>query len=241
MPFYHWGGSIVAIKTIAIIPARKGSKRVPGKNTKVLGSKKLIEYTIEHAINSTLIDKVFINTDDTSIKDIACQYECEFYERNSKLAEDKTTTKDVILDFINKQFIRDSMPQNIVLLQPTVPFRRAELIDETIQKLQQGDYDSVTTHIEVDFYHPNRLKVIKGDYLHPYKDKEDESCNRDDLEKVYCRDGSVYAFKTSSFVRQKSLLGEKQGFVINDASTHVNIDTMRDWYIAQALLKEISA
>ena len=51
-------------------------------------------------------------------------------------------------------------------------------------KLQQGDYDSVTTHIEVDFYHPNRLKVIKGDYLHPYKDKEDESCNRDDLESI---------------------------------------------------------
>lgn len=228
------------MKTIAIIPARKGSKRVPGKNTKMLGNKKLIEYTILHAIESKLIDKVYINTDDESIKNIACNYDCEFFMRDSKLASDRSSTKDVITDFISKEFKGKNLPENIVLLQPTVPFREKSLIDQAVQKLQNGDYDSITTQIEVDFYHPNRLKVVVGNYLRPYKEIENENCDRDELEKVYCRDGSIYAFKTKSFIKHNSLLGNKQGFVINDPSTHVNIDTMRDWYLAQALLQELS-
>ena len=63
-------------------PSKKRIKTGTWEKHKSTWEQKLIEYTIEHAINSTLIDKVFINTDDTSIKDIACQYECEFYERN---------------------------------------------------------------------------------------------------------------------------------------------------------------
>ena len=223
-------------KTVIIIPARKGSKRVPGKNTKLLCGKKLIEYTIEHAINSKKADDIFISTDDDSISDIAERYNCKFLRRGEELSNDKASTGVVIDDFLERAFESNSKPDNIVLLQPTVPFRRKTLTDEAIELLETGDYDSVTTHIEVDFYHPNRLKKIEGQYLVPYKEKENESVNRDMLEKVYCRDGAVYAFRTESYIKTKSFLGDRQGYLINDIETHVNIDTYKDWYVAEALI-----
>lgn len=223
-------------RTVIIIPARKGSKRVPGKNTKLLCGKKLIEYTIEHAINSRKINDIFISTDDESISEIAEKYNCQFLRRGEELSNDKASTSVVIDDFLERAFIGKNKPDNIVLLQPTVPFRRKTLTDESIELLETGKYDSVTTHIEVDFYHPNRLKKIEGEYLVPYKEKENESVNRDMLEKVYCRDGAVYAFKTESYMKTGSLLGERQGYLINDIETHVNIDTFKDWYVAEALI-----
>ena len=56
------------------------------------------------------------------------------------------------------------------------------------------------------------------------------------LEKVYCRDGAVYAFRTESYIKTKSFLGDRQGYLINDIETHVNIDTYKDWYVAEALI-----
>ena len=225
-------------KTVALIPARKGSKRVPGKNTRRLGNKKLIEYTIDHAKNSDLIDEVFISTDDDSIKEISDLYGCQFIRRDKSLATDNASTKVVIDDFLKKTFEESDIPTNIVLLQATVPFRRTTLSDEAIELMNTDKYDSVTSHIKVDFYHPNRLKRIEGDYLIPYKERENENVERDELESVYCRDGAIYVFNTNMYITKKSLLGDRQGYIINDIETHVNIDTIKDWYIAEALLKQ---
>ena len=223
------------MKSIVLIPARRGSKRVPGKNTKLLGDKPLIQYTIEHACQSNTLDSIYISSDDKDIKKLASTFNCTFIERPSTYSGDSSSTLDVIKHFLQLTNLHNETAI-IHLLQPTVPFRRHDLTDESTNKMKQGDYDSITSHIKVDFFHPNRLKLINGNYLCPYNQKEDETCSREDLPSVYCRDGAIYSFWSDRIIKLNSIFGHKQGFVLNDPSIHVNIDTPTDWYLAQALL-----
>jgi len=228
------------MKSIAIIPARKGSKRVPGKNIKILGNKPLIQYTIDHALQSRTIDLIYITSDDQHIKELATKSNCTFINRPSEYSADSSSTIDVIKHFLHMTNLNNEKVI-IHLLQPTVPFRRSDLTDESTLKMNDGDYDSITSHIKVDFFHPNRLKSIKGNYLTPYNQQEDETCSRSDLPPVYCRDGSIYSFWSDRIIPMNSIFGTKQGYVLNDPSMHVNIDTPTDWYLAQALLEKFSA
>ena len=83
--------------------------------------------------------------------------------------------------------------------------------------------------------HPNRLKVAEKEYLQPYDNPEIEGISRSELPEILCRDGSIYTFNTRIFMKNLSFLGKRQGFVISDPSVHVNIDTEKDWLLAEAL------
>ena len=119
------------MKILGIILARAGSKRLPGKNTKTLIDKPLIEWTIQAAVNSK-IDKTILSTDCLSCKMIAEDYGIEVYDRTDHLASDTTTSADVILDLMKniKGFT------HILLLQPTSPLRTADDIDGIIRYYQ---------------------------------------------------------------------------------------------------------
>lgn len=115
---------------LAIIPARGGSKGLPGKNIKKLMGKPLIAYTIEAALNSSAINRVIVSTDDDKIASVAKQYGAEVpYIRNSELASDSASAIDVYIDAIQRLEIENRTDPFMVLL-PTVPFRTSENIDE---------------------------------------------------------------------------------------------------------------
>ena len=224
------------MKTLALIPARAGSKRVPGKNVRLLCGKPLIQYSIEHAQATPGVDRVAVTTDDPKAAEIARSLGCDVIDRPAHLASDKATTTDAVKHALEVYRAKDEFPQFVLLLQPTVPIREMGTLVEALKILETTGCDSVTSHILVDFHHPNRLKVIRDGRLFPYADSELEKVPRNELPPVYCRDGSIYAFRAALPFEQDSLMGRDQRAVISNDDYFVNIDNSKDWLLAEALV-----
>ena len=125
----------------AIIPARGGSKGLPGKNIKDINGKPLISWSIKSALESKLIDEVYVSTDDLVIKKCALEYGAKVDDRPVHLASDTATTIEVLKDFI----LRHSEIETLVVLQPTSPVRDSDLIDNCIKKYDSSDYTNLAT------------------------------------------------------------------------------------------------
>ena len=221
---------------LALIPARAGSKRVPGKNTRLLCGKPLIQYSIDHARSIEQINRVGVTTDDQVVASIAMDSGCDVIKRPDTLATDNSLTIDVVKHALEFYADRGEFPNYVLLLQPTVPIRESRTLVEAITKIKSEDCDSVTSHIQVDLGHPNRLKVITNGRLFSYENKELENIPRSQLPKVYFRDGSIYLFKSSLPFEYNSLIGDHQIPVISRNEYYVNIDEFKDWLLAEALL-----
>ena len=224
------------MKTLALIPARAGSKRVPGKNIRILGGKPLIQYSIEHAQALPGVDRVAVTTDDPQAAAIARSLGCDVIDRPAHLASDKATTTDAVKHALEQYRAKGDFPQYVLLLQPTIPIREKNTLEEALKIMEETGCDSVTSHILVDFHHPNRLKVIRDGRLHPYADSELEKVQRSELPPVYVRDGSIYAFRSELPFEQDSLMGKDQRAVISNDDYFVNIDNSKDWLLAEALV-----
>ena len=121
------------MKVIAIIPARAGSKGVPGKNKKLIDGKPLISYTIEAALQSKLLSEVWVSSDDAEIIELAKQYPgIRIHNRDTVLATDHSPVADTV-----KEIIKQTDCDAVMLLQPTAPIRTGKNIDEAIRVLQE--------------------------------------------------------------------------------------------------------
>ena len=125
----------------AIIPARGGSKGLPGKNIKDINGKPLISWSIKSALESKLIDEVYVSTEDLVIKKCALEYGAKVDDRPVHLASDTATTIEVLKDFI----LRHSEIETLVVLQPTSPVRDSDLIDKCIKKYESAGYTNLAT------------------------------------------------------------------------------------------------
>ncbi|MEQ8938248.1 MAG: acylneuraminate cytidylyltransferase family protein, partial [Gammaproteobacteria bacterium] len=117
--------------TLAVILARGGSKRIPGKNKRLLNGKPLIAYTFESATSSDCFDKIVLSTDDESIAGIAEEYNIEFDSRPEELAGDETRAVEVIYEFLTRTKAEQSY-RYIAMLLPTCPFRTSEDIQNAV-------------------------------------------------------------------------------------------------------------
>ena len=133
-------------KVLAIIPARGGSKRLPGKNIKLLNGKPLIAHSIEFAMNSGVIDKLIVSTDSDDIAAVAKQYGAEVMMRPAELATDTAKTAPVLLHVADELEKQGYVPDIVVLLQPTCPVRIKNLAYEALKILDKNpEYDSIFT------------------------------------------------------------------------------------------------
>jgi len=126
---------------LAIIPARGGSKGLPGKNIRQLCGKPLLGWSIEAAQQAKLLDRVVVSTDDPQIAAVAESFNCEVLMRPPELATDEATTIAVV------QHIAGQIPEanNFVILQPTSPLRNPGLIDDCLKKYQAGNFSNLAT------------------------------------------------------------------------------------------------
>ena len=216
---------------IAIIPARKNSRRVKNKNLRKLNGKPLIEYTIKSALESKL-NQIYISTDSEEIIEISKKFDVNFIRRPYKLATDNITLFEVIKDFSLglKQKLDNC---NVFLLQPTCPFRPKNLINDAIKLFKQTKCDSVTSYRRVLFYHPNRMKKIKDGIVNFYFEKEIENKQPSLLPVAYQRDGYLYSFNLDVIIEQNSLFGKNQRAVIIEDNEIINIDNELDWIKAE--------
>ena len=123
----------------AFIPARGGSKGLPGKNIKMFADRPLIVHSIDYALNSNYIDEVIVSTDDADIADIASKAGANIINRPANIASDTSTTESAIEHYLNNT----KQPNIIVLLQPTSPLRPKGSLDKAIEHFKDNQFDSL--------------------------------------------------------------------------------------------------
>ena len=221
---------------IAIIPARGGSKGLPGKNVRPLNGKPLIAYAIEAALKARHIDRVIISTDDEEIARVAVEYGAELpFMRPAELASDTALAVDNYIYTIGRlEEELGKIIDSFVVLQPTSPLRIAEDIDGAIELFQNKKADSVISYCQEA--HP----VTWHKYLDDdgrFVDIFDANIkNRQDNRISYYPNGAVYVFRTS-MIRERKYYSDKSYAYVMPRTRSVDIDFIEDFEYAEFLLK----
>ena len=226
------------MKVIGIIPARGGSKGVKKKNIRVVAGEPLIAYAIRTAKESTKLDYFVVTTDDPEIAEVAKQYGAPVIMRPKELAKDNTPMVPVVihaLEEVEKESEGDF--DIVVLLQPTSPIRRGVDVDDVIKLFEDSDVECVVSVCDVADMHPARMyRLTSSGFIVPFW-PEFESLRRQDLPKVYYRNGTIYAIRTDVLKEQKTFMCNKKKAYIMPAKWMVNIDSERDLLIADVMVK----
>ena len=223
-----------------IIPARKGSKGLPGKNIKLLGAKPLIAYTIEFAKSLARKDDVIcISTDDQEVIKIANDLGIEApFLRPDELASDTANTFQVLKHAISFYKNEGVEFKTLVLLQPTSPFREVEDFSrmEEIYLAQNPDM-VVSVKISKDSPYFNLFEEDSNGNLNKFFQTADINCtNRQECPPVYSYNGSIYLVNNYSFlIRGDFNFDRKIKYVMPD-SRSIDIDTPADWALSEFYL-----
>lgn len=221
---------------IAIIPARGGSKGLPGKNIKMLNGKPLIAYAIDAAQKSKYIDYVFVSTDSAEIATIAKQYGAQIpYLRPAELASDTALAVDNYIYNVNR--LEEESGRAIdafVVLQPTSPLRISEDVDNAIELFMQKGADSVISYTPEA--HPIKWHKYLSEDGRFENIFDDNILNRQDNRVSYYPNGAVYVFRTA-MIRDRKYYTDKSYAYIMPRSRSVDIDFLEDFEYAEYLLK----
>lgn len=219
-------------KIIAIIPARKGSKRIREKNLRMLCGKPLFCYSIDTAKKSKYIDDVLVSSDSNEINQIARKKFCITNGIRPKLlSDDKARIVDVILyelEKINKKY------DAIVLLQPTFPIRTAELLDLAIEKYFQNE-ESLITVVKVKEHPVFMRRNIKDKLSKIIEDSSD--IRSQDFENIYRIVGNIYINNISKLSSNTILNENTYPFELSGKYT-IDIDNEEDFKETEKILKE---
>jgi CMP-N,N'-diacetyllegionaminic acid synthase len=228
------------MRVLGLIPARGGSKGVPRKNVCVVAGKPLLEYTAASALAARRLSRVVLSTEDEEIAERGrqCGVEVPFL-RPAELAQDTSPMLAVVQHAIRTLEAAHDRFDAVCLLQPTNPLRRAADIDEAIVLLERTGADSVISFVEVGDRHPARMKYVteEGRVVDPPFAEEVEGQRRQDLPRLYLREGSIYLTRTPVVMERNSLQGDHCQALIVSEDRACNIDTPFDLFIAEQLLK----
>lgn len=226
------------LEVFAVIPARGGSKGLPGKNLLPLGGKPLIGWTIEAARRSKLLTTAWVSTDSSAIAAVARAAGGEVpFMRPKMLATDRASIFDVIRHAVAEYSRRFRAPDIIVLLQPTTPLRPAKRIDETVAALK-GGADSAQT-VALDEAHPLHRFLIRRGRLVPLLPGAEKFSRRQESPRVYRVNGGVYAAWRPVFERTGRLQGHDHRGIIMPFEESVDIDSAWDFELARLMVRRI--
>jgi CMP-N-acetylneuraminic acid synthetase len=219
--------------TLAIIPARGGSKRIPRKNLAIVAGKSLLAWTIESAKNARNVSHVLVSTDDEEIANAARAMDIDVpWLRPEALSDDTTSTLDVILHALNWAVEKLApIPEFAVLLEPTAPLRTGEHIDRAVSILMNSDADCVAAVSELPHvFHPDEVLIIQDGELHPYLCDQtmDSRRLRNEQTSAYVLNGLVYAFRIDPVLSGNGLFGRKTVPMITRWEDFLDIDDPQD-------------
>ncbi len=224
------------MKSVAIITARGGSKRIPRKNIKPFLGRPIIEYSIEAALQSGMFTEVMVSTDDEEIAQIARNAGAKVpFMRSEGTSNDFATTAEVIEEVLNAyERIGKSFDQ-VCCIYPTAPFVTANAVKTAMMLLEQEMSDAVIPVVKFSFP-PQRCVVINDNRL-TAKWPEDMKKRSQDLEPFYHDCGQFYCLNVKSFYEQKAIWMKNVVPFIQDESCVQDIDTLEDWKIAEMKYK----
>jgi len=230
------------MRIIGIVPARGGSKGFPRKNIAPLCGKPLLAYTAEAALASKRLNRVVLSTEDEEIAQVGRRYGLEIpFLRPSALAQDNTSTIAVLQDTVQKLEAAGDHFDAVFTLQPTNPLRRPEDIDGAIELFATTGADSVISFVDVGEKHPARMKCIgeDGRVVDPpyaFSEATEGQC-RQELPKLFLREGSVYVTRRRVLMEKNSLKGTDCRAWMIPEDRACNIDTPFDLFLVEQLLK----
>lgn len=228
------------MKTLAIIPARGGSKGIPKKNISLLGNKPLIAWTLEAALIAEAVDRVIVTTDNPEIAKIAKDYGAEVpFQRPASLAQDDTPGIKPILHATHWLIDHeDYLPDFVVCLQPTSPFRTGKDIDRAMDLARLKNADSVVS-ITPLVHNPNWMQIMDGDgRLKDFIPGGTSVGSRQEMEQVYELNGAIYLIRTVTLFEEETFfVKETFGFVM-PRERSIDIDTPWDLYLADLIAKD---
>lgn len=234
-------------KSVAIIPARSGSKSVKNKNVRLFNGKPLIAWTIEQALASN-VSRVIVTTNSEEIRDIAIRYGAEVpFIRSEELSTDTMAIEPVLLDVVDYLERNEGyIPDCVLLLQLTSPFRYVEDINSALRTYAENDLTCVLS-VSRAIANQNPYWMLKrGDDdkvgLFTGQDFSEMKTRRQDLPNAYIRNDFVYVMNQDNFrMSPPNLYGDKVDLmIVDDERLDVDINTEAEWLIAETIFKQIS-
>ncbi len=220
------------MSNIAIIPARGGSKRIPRKNIKKFLGKPIIAYSIEAALKSGLFNEVMVSTDDEEIAEVAKQYGASVpFMRSEKNADDHATTLDVIKEVIASYQGIVHPFQYGCCIYPTAPFVTSSLLLQAYQLLIHNNFDSILPVVQYAYPIWRSLKMEDNKISMWFP--ENVNKRSQDLPLSYHDSGQFCWFNIEHVMQQDSLFTINTGAITVDELTVHDIDTMKDWEVAE--------
>lgn len=220
-----------------LIPARSGSKRVPGKNIRSLCGRPLIVWSIQTAKAIPEVCDILVSTDDPAIAEVAREAGAQVpWLRPFEIATDTASSEDVALHALDWYEGENGDVDGLLLLQPTSPFRRRETIDRGIQLFRQHHYRSVVG-VSPAGSHPMWCFKIEGTMLKPFM-VGGLHLRSQDLPPAYVINGAFYLLTPDELRQGRSFYNDTTlPLIIDRQEESIDIDTERDWKMAEALFR----
>ena len=221
------------MKSIAIIPARGGSKRIPRKNCKLFHEKPIIAYSIEAALKSGLYDEVIVSTDDNEIASIAVNYGAKVpFLRSKKNSNDFATTVDVIFEVLDWYKNQNHFFEIATCIYACAPFVNQKLLLRANTILKETNADCVFPILAYSHPIQRALKIDNKGIIELF-DESNPNARTQDLQKAYHDSGMFYTFFVDRLYKTKSLRTNNTiGIEICELHAH-DIDSIEDWKLAE--------
>jgi pseudaminic acid cytidylyltransferase len=224
--------------TIAIIPARCGSKRIPGKNIRPLIGKPMIAYTITAALESGLFERVIVSTDSLEIAEVARQYNAEVpFLRDKNLADDFTPVSLVTVDALRRLDPGGKNFDSVAQLMPNCPLRTAEDVINSYLQFEQNGAQSQISVVSYGWQNPWWAMRRNEQYELEPLFREQMSARSQDQPQLFCPTGAIWWARTADLRRTQTFhLETRTGWEI-PWQRAIDIDTFDDWAMAELLFR----
>ena len=233
-----WEKGVGMCKTIAIITARGGSKRIPKKNIKLFCGQPIIVYSIKAALEAGCFDEVMVSTDSEQIADIAKKTGARVpFFRSAENSNDFTTTYDVIKEVFETYREQGEHFEQYCCIYPTAPFITPKKLNDAMQLLKEENTDAVVPIVKYSFP-PQRSFYVEEGFV-KYQYPEHRLTRSQDLQSIYHDAGQFYCGKTDRLLAQEKLIMDKTVPVILNEQEVQDIDTLEDWELAEIKYQRI--
>ncbi len=227
------------MRYLALIPARGGSKGVPGKNLRLVGGRPLLAWSISQALACSRINRTIVSTDDPDIADTARLHGADVpFLRPAELAADESPTEPTMVHVVTRLREQHETYDAIVLLQPTSPLRSVQTIESAIDRFEQEGADSLLTVKEI---HPFLWRIspsVTASYDVTRRPRRQDLRAED---RVYEETGSVYITRTDLLMRSGNRLGGRIVLHPTESIEAIDIDSEADLWVANAILSGVGS
>jgi CMP-N,N'-diacetyllegionaminic acid synthase len=227
---------VASTHLVCVVPARGGSKGIPGKNLIDLGGKSLLAWTVEAAFASAVVDRVIVSTDSEEIAEAARAAGAEVpFVRPAELARDEVHAVHVVFHVLEWLLAKENfVPEGVMMLLPTSPLRRAEDIRGAVDLFERSGAPAVVSVVDLGKYMTN-LRFLRGERLEMVVPEENRNAQRQGLDKLYSVNGSIFLARPAALRAAGTFHVDGALGYVMDAINSIDINAPDDLALARRL------